>query len=326
MNNDYTSTRKYKFQEVVNKATGEILQIYRGQSLLREALRLGATIESVENEQSAPVEGAVSYGFSILTDNVHKAKNYDFNEDELEDTDKFIQYIGELSDKRILLENLIDASNKIIRPADASRYFPKGQKRIKARIYKKLGRWRNCPALLLTLTFAPALISRQDAWYEVGYRVREFMNKVNQWRGRNGFSKKPLHFLKVLEVQRGKNGGLDTEYPHVHIVFPYLKSFLAPISVLNEIWGQGNNAVDVKCKDNMSPVSYVCKYITKLDDWGYFALSQIWLNKTRLYSMSRDYVLPDYSDKRVPEWQYRGIFYNPSDESYIKYFAQYDTS
>ena len=32
--------------------------------------------------------------------------------------------------------------------------------------------------------------------------------------------------------------------------------------------------------------------------------TEIWLNKTRLYSMSRDYTMPDHSDKRPAEWAF----------------------
>ena len=39
----------------------------------------------------------------------------------------------------------------------------------------------------------------------------------------------------------------------------------------------------------------------------HLALSYLWVNRTRLYSMSRDYILPDCSDKRVPEWCFAGI-------------------
>ncbi len=103
-----------------------------------------------------------------------------------------------------------------------------------------------------------------------------------------------------MEVQSG------TGYPHVHLVFPYLK-WLAPIAWMTEQWGQAENSVDYKIKDSMSPVSYVCKYISKLEGWSDLALSYLWVNRTRLYSMSRDYVLPDYSDKRVPEWSFHGV-------------------
>ena len=54
----------------------------------------------------------------------------------------------------------------------------------------------------------------------------------------------------------------------------------------------------------MSPVSYVCKYISKLEGWSDLALSYLWTNRTRLYSMSREYVLLDYSGKRITEWSF----------------------
>jgi hypothetical protein len=77
---------------------------------------------------------------------------------------------------------------------------------------------------------------------------------------------------------------------------------------MTETWGQGVNAVDMKPRDCFSPVGYVCKYVDKLEGWSDVALSYIWLNRTRLYSMSRDYTLPDYSEKRVPEWAFAGCF------------------
>lgn len=122
------------------------------------------------------------------------------------------------------------------------------------------------------------------------------MNRVNRWRKRHGMKKAKC--LPVLEVQPG------TGYPHVHLVFPYLR-WLAPIDWMTTQWGQAENSVDFKVKDSMSPVTYVCKYISKLQGWSELAMSYIWTYRTRLYSMSRDYVLPDYSDKRVPEWHFR---------------------
>jgi len=108
-----------------------------------------------------------------------------------------------------------------------------------------------------------------------------------------------VKYLSVIEEQPEK-----TRYPHVHLVFPYLK-WLAPLGFLTEIWGQASNSVDIKIKDSMSPVSYVCKYISKLEGWSDLALSYIWTNRSRLYSMSRDYIIPDFADKRVPEWAFR---------------------
>lgn len=279
--------------------------------LLQEALRLGAKIISVEkNGTSQATESPVSPGFIPFTVNEDKENTphmHYVNPDKLtyafmmvgesKRVEAFLDYLETLEDKRILVDNLTDGKlAKLIKPSDASRYFPGGRKRIKAKIFKRLGRWYNCPGLLLSLTFDPGKISRIDAWKQVGKLRREFMNRVNRWRKRAGLSK--AKFLSVIEAQSG------TGYPHVHLVFPYLFK-LAPLAYLIETWGQASNSVDIKIKDSMSPVSYVCKYISKLEGWSDLALSYIWTNRTRLYSMSRDYVIPDYSDKRVPEWQFR---------------------
>jgi len=209
----------------------------------------------------------------------------------------FLAYLETLEDKRVLVDHLADGKlAKLVKPSDSSRYFPNGRKRIKAKIFKRLGRWYNCSGYLLSLTFDPSRINRIDAWKQVGKLRREFMNRVNRWRKRSGLAK--AKFLSVIEAQPG------TGYPHVHLVFPHLK-WLAPVGWMTEQWGQAENSVDYKVRDSISPVSYVCKYISKLDGWSELALSYIWINRTRLYSMSKDYVLPDYSDKRVPEWQFR---------------------
>jgi hypothetical protein len=231
---------------------------------------------------------------------------------------RFREYRSSLAEKRVLMVSLADSSVlKVVKPADASRYFAGGRKRIKARIYKRLGRWYNCPGLLLSLTFDPKLIACDDAWRQVGLFRREFMNRVNRWRLRRGMPK--AKSLAVLEVQ-GQTG-----YPHIHIVFPYLR-YLAPVGWLVEQWGQAPNSVDIKVKDSLSPVSYICKYITKLDGWSDEALAQIWDNGTRLYSMSQDYYLPDYSDKRVPEWCFKcTMSLAHLTMAFPRFMAEYDT-
>lgn len=261
-----------------------------------EAVRLGAILEKIEVTSEAD-KRVVSTGFITLPLKSNKAKTEVFTASEVYRVQAFRNYREKLADKRVIVQNLADGKvAKLVKPADASRYFFAGRKRIKARIRKRLGRWYNCPGVLLSLTFDPELYSREDAWRAVGWLVSGYVNEVNQWRKRRGMPK--AKFIGVLEPQPG------TGYPHVHLVFPYLK-WLAPIAVLTELWGQASNSVDVKVKDQMSPVGYVCKYITKLDGWSDLALSYIWANGTRLYRMSRDYSLPDYSDKRVPEWQFR---------------------
>jgi hypothetical protein len=267
--------------------------------LVREAIRLGAVIERVEKVEPSRAGGSPpSPGFITMMVNADKPDSSDqADEHETNQQQAFKYYRQQLKEKRVLVENRIDRKTaKIIKPADASRYFPTGRKRIKARIFKRLGKWFNCPGLLLSLTFDPKKICRYDAWQLVGLFRREFIARVNRWRIRHGMPK--AKFLAVIEAQKG------TGYPHVHLVFPHLR-WLAPLDFLTKTWGQATNSVDVKTKDSMSPVSYVCKYISKLEGWSELALSYLWVNRTRLYSLSRDYVLPDYSDKRVPEWVFR---------------------
>ncbi|MFC1909265.1 hypothetical protein ACFLXD_05365 [Chloroflexota bacterium] len=277
--------------------------------LLQEALRLGGMIDWEEYLRPAGAEAPASFKFNVFIVNEDKANIPHLHgvtpdklgwavmtAEESKQAEKFLDYKAGLEDKRVLICNLADnALAKVIKPSDASRYFTEGRRRIKGKIYKRLGRWFNCPGYLLSLTFDPGKISRPDAWKQVGALRREFMNRVNRWRKRHGYSKAKC--IPVLEVQPA------TGYPHIHIVFPYLK-YLAPVVWMREQWGQAENSVNFQVKDSVSPVSYVCKYISKLEGWSDMALSYIWVNRTRLYSMSRDYILPDYSDKRVPEWHF----------------------
>jgi len=277
--------------------------------LLKAALTFGGVVDWPEYLHPAGAQAPASLKFNVCIVNEDKAKTPHFHiitpEDvrwavliagEIKQASSFLDYTSNLADKRVLVYNLADnALAKVIKPQDASRYFPGGRKRIKSKIYKRLGRWFNCPGYLLSLTFDPGRISRTDAWKQVGALRREFMNRVNRWRKRHGYSKAKC--IPVLEVQPA------TGYPHIHIVFPYLR-YLAPVEWMREQWGQAENSINFQVKNSVSPVSYVCKYISKLEGWSDVALSYIWINRTRLYSMSRDYVLPDYSDKRVPEWHF----------------------
>ena len=297
---------------LVSEASGVIILT----PLLQEALRLGAKIISIEKKGSSPAgDSPPSLEFITLTVNEDKAKIphwHNVTPDRLswavmvvgesQQVETFIDYLAKLDEKRILLNNLADNNlAKVIKPADASRYFTEGRRRIKGKIFKRLGRWFNCPGYLLSLTFDPGKISRADAWKQVGVLRREFLNRLNRWRKRNSYPKTKC--ISVLEVQPG------TGYPHIHLVFPYLR-WLAPIAWMTDTWGQAPNSVNMVYRNSLSPVSYVCKYITKLDGWSELALSYLWTNKTRLYSMSRDYTLPDYSDKRVAEWHFAGCFNN----------------
>ena len=179
----------------------------------------------------------------------------------------------------------------VVKPSDNSRYFPQGRKRIRARIYKALGSWANVPGILWGMTYDPSRTTLEDAWLNVGKHRRLFLNNLNRWRRRHKLTK--LKCLSVIEVQK------QTGYPHVHVVFPNLH-WLAPKDIAQDCWGQGL-CFYIK-RDQFSPTAYICKYITKLEGWDDVSLSRIWKNRTRLYSMSRDYRLPQFTEKRVPEW------------------------
>lgn len=210
---------------------------------------------------------------------------------------KYLEYTEVLNRKYCLVGNLADYNiAKIIKSSNASRYFQPGRKRIKARIRKRLGKWYNCQGLMITLTFDPKIITREDAWRTVGRRVTLFMEAVNQRRKRKSFTK--AKYIMVLEEQKG------TGYPHVHLVFPKLK-YLCDVTKMKEYWNQAPNSVDCSYLDNFSPVGYMCKYITKMEGWTDCAMAHIWTNKTRLYRMSQDYSMPDYGERKVPEWQFR---------------------
>lgn len=248
------------------------------------------TIENIENSKSPT-------GFIPFADNSDKAK---MTHNEFIQRYKFREYRQQLAQKRVIVSNLVnDQLAKIVSPCDSSRYFEMGRKKIRAKIFKRLGRWFNCPGVLVTLTFDPKKITREQAWAEVGKRRSEFLNRVNRWRKRAGYSK--ARSLAVLEVQT-----LHTGYPHVHIVFPYLR-WLAPIGFMSVTWGMGVNAVDVKMRNSLSPVTYITKYVVKMGSWDDLSLSYMWLNRTRLYSLARDYSLPDWNEKRVAEWHFMSI-------------------
>jgi hypothetical protein len=63
------------------------------------------------------------------------------------------------------------------------------------------------------------------------------------------------------------------------------------------------NSIELTYRDTFSPAGYVCKYVSKMEGWSDSAMAEIWFNRTRLYSMSRDYYTQPV-DKRIPEWEF----------------------
>jgi len=264
---------------------------YVESALIAEALRLGCKI--ISRQFKIP---SISTGLDLLSVNVGKA-NFAVLEGGVSErkVSAFREYRDYLADKVVIVQNSDDKSVvKVIRQADSSRYFPEGRRRIKARIFKRMGGFYSCNGLMVTLTFDPKLISKADAWHDVGSLGRRWLDNVNRWRIRNGMPR--VRGIKVLEVQPG------TGYPHLHYAFPRLR-WLAPRDVLRRYWHYAAEGVDWRYRDSFSPAGYVCKYVSKLESWNDEALAEIWMNRTRLYSMSRDYYLVA-EEKRVPEWCY----------------------
>ena len=260
-------------------------------TLVAEAVRLGWKV--VSNQYSIP-------WVHLLRVNVGKRKIGSLarrkavfvSEDKVS---AFRSYRDALADKLVVVRSRCDSSTgKIIRQSDSSRYFAEGRYRMKAKIVKRMGGFYSTNGLMLTATYDPKMISSEDAWLDIGVRSRRLLDNINRWRRRNRMEK--VRGIKVLEVQRG------TGYPHFHIAFPKLR-WVAPIGKMTEWWGQAVNSVDVSYRDNFSPAGYVCKYVSKLEGWSDECMAEIWLNRTRLYSMSRDYYTQAV-EKRVPEWEF----------------------
>lgn len=216
-------------------------------------------------------------------------------------TEAFVEYRDTLATKLVIVNHRTESRAKVIPAKNASRYFIEGRKRIKAKLINRMAGFWSVPGILLTLTYDPKRITKDDAWQNIGRDSRAFMDRVNTYRKRHDMAK--AKGIRVLEVQKG------TGYPHIHYVFPKLR-YLAPIAKLTAYWAQAPNSVDLKYRDAMSPTSYVCKYITKMEHWQDEHMAQIWANRTRLYSISREYyVNQDTATPAGPSW----CFYRTAD-------------
>lgn len=198
-----------------------------------------------------------------------------------------------LAAKRVLLRHRTAPERyRLVKPADNSRFFDEGRRRSKANIRKRLGSWYSCPGVLLTLTYDPKLIGQDEAWYRLGEHRREFLNRLNLWRRRHGYEKRSLASVVCVEPMKG------TGYPHIHMVFPNLR-FLAPLAVIDELWRHG--MTQVRFRDGISPVSYACKYVSKMSGWDDLSLAYLSMYRLRVYSVSQRYYLPG-DTRRDPEW------------------------
>jgi hypothetical protein len=154
-----------------------------------------------------------------------------------------------------------------------SRYYYKARKRIlkEVRPFKALK--------MLTLTFDPEK-SELDIplWWSIGRKgdppsylrcflvvfgsryLKKFLDRLKLWRRRAGL--RWNYLVYVMEIQPGAG--------HVHYHLLFYGKWIAPIEVLKKFWdGSDQDAgVDVSKGDSSKKaVSYVTKYVTKMNDF-----------------------------------------------------------
>jgi len=123
------------------------------------------------------------------------------------------------------------------------------------------------PAVMLTLTLDPNLLTIKEAWQEITEYWNTFLTRLAI---EMGIKRKDLHWIMVIEAQA--NG-----YPHIHAVFlgidylywagnkqeyendnPHSKN-------LKHLWGHGSVFINkTESNENVkNPINYIMKYIRK---------------------------------------------------------------
>ena len=211
--------------------------------------------------------------------------------DESNMCDEFVGYCASLWGRWCLI---VDEEKKIVHPVraiSATRYSNPGRDKIKRKIKDRMGSYWCKGGVKLELTFdgrgtkTGKPISRGEAWRSVNKETGRVMDDLNKVRRRKGI-KSNLSYLWVLEEQAGKDGKPGTGYPHVHIVFPGLRSLMVNQNELTKLWGNGFTFV--RAVYSFGPAGYACKYITKME---LFPLMQayIWKYHLRLYGFSKTF-------------------------------------
>jgi hypothetical protein len=206
--------------------------------------------------------------------------------------DAWVGHMESLKCKKFALINHDEKAVKVKLAIWSSRYHVNGQRKQKTHIRKALGHYFYKFGVMVTLTFDPKEITRVSAWADLGYKVRDFIDKINKWREYRGLSK-IKGFLHVNEDQPGSG------YPAPHIVFPGLK-YLAPHDVVARLWGHGFTKVNVG--GSVHPANYACKYITKMKGKD-FMMAMMWVFNVRTYTFSRVFKYRR-EDNAISEWEF----------------------
>lgn len=192
---------------------------------------------------------------------------------------QFVKKVDILDSSIMILRNIETKKYKFIQPKETSRYFDSGRRRIKNRIMKKIGKKNIQNGIMITLTYDPVKVRRNDAWADVGRHISMFMDWSNMHRKRRMGAKKRLNYFWVIEEQEG------TGYPHVHIFYPGLK-FYAAFYDIKKAWKK-YGSIDLKSYRGVNIARYITKYIGKLKGFSLLALSYLWANRRRIYSFSK---------------------------------------
>ncbi len=248
--------------------------------------------ESSESVKFKKISASKIARSEILPDGVDSLSPEDVSHVENKICDAWVWYMENLKCKRFALVNHTEKAVKVLLAVWSSRYHVNGQAKQKRRIKKALGHYFYKWGVMLTLTFDPNKMTKLSAWSDLGYEVRDFIDKVNKWRKARGLSK-IKGFLHVNEDQPGSG------YPAPHIVFPGLK-YLAPHDVVAKLWGNG--FIKVNVGGSVNPAKYACKYITKMEGKDSM-MAMMWFFNIRTYTFSR--VFKYRGEDRVSnEWEF----------------------
>ena len=223
-----------------------------------------------------------------------------------------------------------DGEVHAITGADRSRYFPGGRKRMQRNIKKRLGtRWFS-PGVLFTGTYDPNRFTKDEAWGRISDDRKKILHALNmrlfRKRGKYGGSLKDLWAVEEIPKyhvdKKTESSYYNTAhgYPHIHIFFPGLR-WLASTEALNELWSVG--LCDVVYKDNINCASYLCKYISKLDDWTDYSQMLIWSLHKRVYGYTACYRLPDFSEKIKSDSSYGGTFVTKNKYRILEFYFRW---
>jgi len=205
----------------------------------------------------------------------------------------FLEHKVRIGRMHVLLSGKEDCRRVRVMPVSChSRYFDEGRLYISRRIKKRLGRYERVRGLMVTLTYDPKKMAKQEAWGSFGRDTRRFLNGVNQYRKRRGWRR--THYLWVVEPQAG------TGYPHVHIFLPNLK-YLAPLTILKGNWRRGRSNIEAPKKIVMNCAGYISKYLRKMESWSDLHLALLWSGHCRMYGFSRGFSAK--IEKKESEWR-----------------------